>query len=205
MFAIHTNWYLMAKATTTREDILQKAFELVYRNGFQSTSIDHILASMQVTKGAFFHYFKNKEEMGLALVDEIIFPGMHEAFVTPLRDSVDPVADIYTMMEHLLLSAPFFQVSYGCPAVNLVEEMSPVNEPFNQALHKLLTHCRQALQDSIRAGQRQGTIRPDVDPGQVATFILAGYGGVRNLGKLFGPACYHTYLGELKRYLRGLT
>jgi hypothetical protein len=109
------------------------------------------------------------------------------------------------MMEHLLLSAPFFQVSYGCPAVNLVEEMSPVNEPFNQALHKLLTHCQQALQDSIRAGQRQGTIRPDVDPGQVATFILAGYGGVRNLGKLFGPACYHTYLRELKRYLRGLT
>lgn len=195
----------MAKATTTRGAILQKAFELVYRNGFQNTSIDHILASMQVTKGAFFHYFKNKEEMGLALVDEIIFPGMHEAFVKPLRDSVDPVEDIYTMMEHLLLSAPFFQVSYGCPAVNLVDEMSPVNEPFNQALHKLLNHCQQALQDSIRAGQRGGTIRPNVDPNQVATFILAGYSGVRNLGKLFGPACYHTYLRELKRYLRQLT
>ncbi|CAA9290772.1 MAG: Transcriptional regulator, AcrR family [uncultured Cytophagales bacterium] len=195
----------MAKATTTRGAILQKAFELVYRNGFQSTSIDHILASMRVTKGAFFHYFRNKEEMGLALIDEIIFPGMQEAFIRPLRDSVDPVEDIYTMMEHLLLSAPFFQVPYGCPAVNLVEEMSPVNVPFNQALHKLLNRCQQALQASIEEGQRRGTIRPNVDPGQVATFILVGYSGVRNLGKLYGPACYHTYLRELKRYLRQLT
>ena len=195
----------MAKATTTRGAILQKAFELVYRNGFQSTSIDHILASMRVTKGAFFHYFRNKEEMGLALIDEIIFPGMQEAFIKPLRDSVDPVEDIYAMMEHLLLSAPFFQVPYGCPAVNLVEEMSPVNEPFNQALHKLLNRCQQALQASIGEGQRRGTIRPNVDPGQVATFILVGYSGVRNLGKLYGPACYHTYLRELKRYLRQLT
>ena len=195
----------MTKATTTRGAILQKAFELVYRNGFQSTSIDHILASMQVTKGAFFHYFKNKEEMGLALIDEIIFPGMQEAFIKPLRESVDPVADIYAMMEHLLLAAPFFQVPYGCPAVNLVEEMAPVNEPFNQALHRLLNRCQQALQASIGEGQQLGIIRPNVDPSQVATFILAGYSGVRNLGKLYGPACYHTYLRELKRYLRQLT
>ena len=195
----------MTKATTTRGAILQKAFELVYRNGFQSTSIDHILASMQVTKGAFFHYFKNKEEMGLALIDEIIFPGMQEAFIKPLRESVDPVADIYAMMEHLLLAAPFFQVPYGCPAVNLVEEMAPVNEPFNQALHRLLNRCQQALQASIGEGQQLGIIRPNVDPSQVATFILVGYSGVRNLGKLYGPACYHTYLRELKRYLRQLT
>ena len=43
----------MSKAAATRLTILQKAFELVYANGYQATSIDDILIKTAVTKGAF--------------------------------------------------------------------------------------------------------------------------------------------------------
>ncbi len=48
----------MKKAEVTRLNILQKAFELIYVNGYQTTSIDQIIATTQVTKGAFFYHFK---------------------------------------------------------------------------------------------------------------------------------------------------
>lgn len=191
----------MSKAADTRLSILHKAFELIYRNGFQATSIDTILASTQVTKGAFFYHFRNKEDMGLALINEVIHPGMHEGFVQPLTDSANPAADIYAMMKHLLLTAPVFQTAYGCPAVNLVNELSAANDSLAKALHQVMNQCQRAVQDSIRRGIALGQINETVDAEQVATFIMVGYSGVRNMGKLFGPACYHDYLHELKRYL----
>ena len=61
----------MKKAEATRLMILQKAFELIYVKGYQTTSIDDIIATTKVTKGAFYYHFKTKDEMGLAIINEI--------------------------------------------------------------------------------------------------------------------------------------
>ena len=60
----------MSKAAAIRHTILHQAFELIYQNGFHATSINTIIATTQVTKGALFYHFKTKEDMGLALINE---------------------------------------------------------------------------------------------------------------------------------------
>ena len=191
----------MTKAATTRQTILQKAFELIYRHGYGTTSIDTIIASTQVTKGAFFYHFKNKDEMGLALIQELISPTMEAAFIKPLASASQPTEAIYALMKRLLLTDPFFQVQYGCPAVNLVNELATANESLHRALYQVMSQCQQAVRSSLERGQALGQIRPDLKPDQVADFIMVGYSGIRNMGKLFGTPCYHTYLSELNRYL----
>lgn len=52
-FADNTRSY-MKKAEATCLTILQKAFELIYYKGCQTTSIDDIPASILVTKGIFY-------------------------------------------------------------------------------------------------------------------------------------------------------
>lgn len=194
----------MTKAETTRLGILQKAFGLIYRNGYQATSIDDILVDSPVTKGAFFYHFKNKEEMGLAMIQEIMYPGMYDAMIKPFKGSSDPVTEIHLMMTNLFMKVPFFEVKYGCPAVNLIEEMAPLNTAFHKALGKLMIEWQQAMETSIDNGKAAGAIRADVDPKQVSCFIVAGYSGIRNMGKLLGASCYSTYLHELKNYLTRL-
>lgn len=195
----------MSKAAATRLNILQKAFELIYRSGYQATSIDNIIATTQVTKGAFFHHFKNKDEMGLAMINEIMYPGMYEVLVKPLIKAKKPIDEIYEMMKNILLKEPFFQVKYGCPAVNLIEEMSPLNELFNKALTNLTVEWQEMIERSINQGKALGKIRKDVNAKQVAYFIIAGYNGIRNMGKLYGADCYNTYLQALKNYLKALS
>jgi len=194
----------MTKATITRLGILQKAFGLIYRNGYQATSIDDILVDSPVTKGAFFYHFKNKEEMGLAMIKEIMYPGMYDVMIKPLINSGDPVKEIYLMMTSLLTKAPFFEVKYGCPAVNLIEEMAPLNSAFHKALGQLMKEWQNSMEKSLNNAIAAGTIRDEVDAKQVACFIVAGYSGIRNMGKLLGAGCYRTYLQELKNYLNGL-
>jgi hypothetical protein len=56
----------------TRERLLQAGFREVYRSGFQSASIDTILAATNVTKGALYHHFDSKEDLGHAIIEEIV-------------------------------------------------------------------------------------------------------------------------------------
>ncbi|MBS7563981.1 TetR/AcrR family transcriptional regulator [Mucilaginibacter sp. Bleaf8] len=194
----------MSKGATTRLNILQKAFELIYRKGYQATSIDEIIATTQVTKGAFFYHFKNKDDMGLAMINEVMYPGMYQAMIQPLINAGNPVSELYEMMKALLIGNPFFVVRYGCPAINLIEEMSPLSESFNQALAKLSTQWQKAIETCLDNGKKAGKIKAITNAEQVSYFIMSGYGGIRNLGKIYGAACYTAYLQEFRNYLNGL-
>ena len=74
----------------TRSIILDAAFKEVYENGFQAASLDRILANTQLTKGALYHHFPNKQAMGLALVDELIGPTIDQQMIEPLEKTDDP-------------------------------------------------------------------------------------------------------------------
>lgn len=194
----------MSKAAGTRTMILNKSFELIYQKGYQSTSIDEIIATTQVTKGAFYYHFKNKEQMGLGLINEVLYPGLSEMMIRPLEQSKDPVADLYKMMERLLNDSDFFNVDYGCPAINLIEEMSPINTTFKKALSKLVQLWQKSIVNALESAKAAGQIKEDSSPEEAAVMIIAGYGGVRNLGKVLGTKAYTAYLNGLKNYLNKL-
>ncbi|MBZ4034707.1 TetR/AcrR family transcriptional regulator [Flavobacterium sp. 17A] len=195
----------MSKAANTRLTILQKAFELIYTKGYQTTSIDEIIATTKVTKGAFYYHFKTKDEMGVAIIEEILKPTMLENFIKPTEKSQNPIDDFYNMISYLLMEDPFLQVKYGCPVGNLTQEMSPWNNKFSEALTELVNQWKTTIIKAIEKGQNGGFVRKDVVPEQVAFFILSGYWGIRNFGKLQNDkSVYVVYLQEFKKYLNTL-
>lgn len=195
----------MSKAQETRLYILQKAFELIYTKGYQATSIDAIIAATHVTKGAFFYHFKTKDEMGVAIIEDILKPTMLTHFIEPMKKSADPKKDIYKMMKQLLFEIPELRVEYGCPAGNLTQEMTPWNSAFSTALTELVNQWKNALIFNINKARTNGKFRKNIDAEQTALFIMSGYWGIRNIGKLYNSSeCYKPYLKELKRYLEGL-
>lgn len=195
----------MSKASETRNNILQKAFELIYAKGYQATSIDEIIATTKVTKGAFFYHFKNKDEMGLAVINEVMLAQSNDKSFADLAQSSHPVKDIYGLIKHLLMEHPFMQAKYGCPAANLTQEMSPINDDFSEALSTLVKQWQNAIEKSITAGKKAGKIKLSTNATQVAYFVMSGYWGIRNFGKLYGDSkCYTPYLKELKQYLENL-
>jgi len=195
----------MKKAEATRLNILEKAFELIYVKGYQTTSIDDIIATTQVTKGAFYYHFKNKDEMGIAIINELLKPTLTGSFIGPLQAGGDPLNAIYALMYNLLMENDFLKVEYGCPAANLTHEMTSWNADFNKALNELTHEWTDTMIDLIERGKTDGGIRGDVDARQVTMFVMAGYWGIRNFGKLErSKDIYVPYLKELKNYLETL-
>lgn len=196
----------MKKAAATRLHLLQQAFELIYRKGYQATSIDDILATTKVTKGAFYYHFKNKDEMGLAIINELLKPILATSFIEPLQANDNPLDAIYNLMHGLLLENDFLKVEFGCPAANLTQEMTPWNTDFSSVLNELTQQWSELMISVLEKGKQTGIVRKDVEAAQVTLFVMSGYWGVRNFGKLANSkAVYLPYLKELKSYLHSLT
>lgn len=194
----------MSKAENTRQHILEKAFRHIYKDGYQNTSINGILSSTSVTKGAFFYHFSNKQEMGMAVIKEIMYPGLRKAMIEPLVKEDDPIQSIYVMMKNLLLHNSFFDVKYGCPAVNLIDEMAPINNQFRKALGGLTDQWQNAIRENLSRAKANGNISEEANPEQIACFIVAGYSGIRSQGKIKGKRVYKSYLKQLQYYLNQL-
>jgi AcrR family transcriptional regulator len=191
----------MKKSEATRLNIMQKAFELIYANGYQTTSVDEIIATTQVTKGAFYYHFKTKDEMGLAIIHELMRSTFKNNFISPFQNTDDPLDTIYQLMHWLLIENEFLNVEYGCPASNFTQEMTPWNIEFTKALNELSTEWEESMITSIEDGKKNGKINKDVNAKGVAIFVMSGYWGIRNLGKLENnKSVYITYLKQLKSY-----
>src|SRR5438445_12242314 len=78
----------------TRRKILEAAFGEFYANGFQGGSLNHIVSVAGTTKGALFHHFDSKQQLGYAVMDELIGPLLLLRWLDPLADSDDPLSDI---------------------------------------------------------------------------------------------------------------
>jgi len=195
----------MKKSANTRTTILQQAFELIYKKGYQSTSIDEIIATTKVTKGAFYYHFKNKKQMGIAVIKEIIQPKTIDLSISSLS-SPDSLCDsLYTMIEELLLHNSFLTIEHGCPLANLTQEMSPLDNDFKQTLNEVKSLWTDAISSSIVKEQQNNTLNPSINAEEVADFIIASYWGARALGKLSNKTDTYTHhLKQLKLYLTGL-
>ncbi len=52
-----------------RTKLVDAAFSVIREKGYSATTVDDLCRAAGVTKGAFFHHFKSKEDLGVAAAD----------------------------------------------------------------------------------------------------------------------------------------
>jgi TetR/AcrR family transcriptional repressor of nem operon len=165
----------------TRERLLQAAFREIYRTGFQSASLDKILAVAGVTKGALYYHFKSKEGLGYAVVEEIIAPDLRAKWLRPLQRARDPIDTLITIVQSESVRPE--DVRGGCPLNNLAQEMSPLHEGFRKRLAMLFHVWRWGIAAALREGQTHRTVRRNLEPTETAGFLIATLEGYVSLAK----------------------
>src|SRR5882724_5831076 len=187
----------------TRERLLQAASREIYRSGFQSASLDTILAVAGVTKGALYYHFDSKEALGYAVVDEVITDIARDKWLHPLQNPTNPVDTLVGIVQSTSLKPE--DLRRGCALNNLAQEMSPIDEGFRKRTARLFKHWHDAITRALRTGQKHGVVRNDVDPDEVATFLIAAYEGYFSLAKNSQDArVLRSGLRNLIGYLEGL-
>jgi TetR/AcrR family transcriptional repressor of nem operon len=165
----------------TRERLLQAASREVYISGFQSASLDTILAAAGVTKGALYHHFDRKESLGYAIVEEIIGPDSRDQWLLPLQNDQDPIDTLIGIVRGLSVRPE--DVRGGCPLINLAQEMSPLDEGFRKRIAAVFHDWQEGVAAALREGQAGGRVRRDVEPSEAAGLLIAMVEGYGSLAK----------------------
>jgi TetR/AcrR family transcriptional regulator, transcriptional repressor for nem operon len=165
----------------TRERLLQAAFREIHRSGFQSAGIDTILAATNVTKGALYYHFENKEALGYAVVEEKIARLTHDRWLRPMQSEGDAIEILISVVRRIPDSPQ--DVRAGCPLLLLSQEMSPLDEQFRKRLEKIFLDWQEGVATLLRKGKSQGTVRRDLNPAEAASFLIATVEGYATLAK----------------------
>ena len=72
------------KRRSTKSRIIKAAWNLFYKNGYDNTTVEDIIAASKTSKGTFYHYFKGKEALLNSLSD--LFDQKYEE----LAATIDP-------------------------------------------------------------------------------------------------------------------
>ena len=59
---------MASKGEDTRKRILDSAQAMILDHGYAGVSVDQLISSLGLTKGAFFHHFKSKRELARTLI-----------------------------------------------------------------------------------------------------------------------------------------
>src|SRR5580692_10816113 len=156
----------------TRREILNAAFDEIYANGFHASSLDTILERTELTKGALFHQFASKLELGYAVVDEVIVPMTRARWITPLAAFDDPLEGILHLVERNVGDAPQAELHRGCPLGNLIQEMSNTDAEFRRRLRRCVEVWIDGVAEHIERGRRTGHVRRSVKPRAVAEYVV---------------------------------
>lgn len=162
----------MRDSERTRTKILEAAFDVIYEQGFRSSSINDILAKTGLTQGAFFHYFATKNDLGYALVDELLKDIILDRWTRPLAAYKNPVKGIITRYRKLVEATSEEGLALGCPLNNLTQEMSSIDPIFRDKLGAVLKAWIDETERYLGRAQAKGYLRPDVNARQIAEFIV---------------------------------
>jgi TetR/AcrR family transcriptional repressor of nem operon len=157
----------------TRAKILFAAYREIHANGFQAASLSNILKHTGVTKGALYHHFPNKTELGYAVVDEVIAERIHLSFIKPLEDFDDPIEGFIGLINNAASVFSMTDIELGCPLSVLAQEMASIDEGFRVRLTAIYEHWHQSLADVLSKAKDDGLIIDEVDPYTLAVTIAA--------------------------------
>ncbi|MDQ6961744.1 MAG: TetR/AcrR family transcriptional regulator [Mariprofundaceae bacterium] len=171
-----------SKADTTRQTILQVAAEEIHLYGFQACKISQIIQKAGISKGALYHHFPSKLELGYAVLDEILSPYVTKRW-QPILSSPDPIQSMTQFFQEAMHEVSCECISKGCPLNNLAQEMSPIDEGFRLRLNHMMRLWQQDIEKALQRGQANGLIDPKVNAEQSAIFIIAAIEGAHGLAK----------------------
>ncbi len=190
----------------TREALLAAGFQLIFRRGFQGVSVADIVQQAGLTKGAFFHHFENKQELGYAVVDETIRELMMNRWIHPMENSSHPTKAILTQLKKVIDETPEERLALGCPLNNLMQEMSSVDTVFHEKLQSVLLMWIDETERQLKRARQMGQLKPGVKPRQAAEFIVMAHEGFFGIIKGLGDKrIFRSLYESLKIYIEAIS
>jgi AcrR family transcriptional regulator len=177
-------------ASTQR--LLDSALHLFVSRGYRSTNLEQIAGDAKLSKGTVFFYFGSKEAVLLELLKRVQAIVVDEAIRIATAAGPGQADRLVAFLHH--------QASLGVThrdevllLILMSLEFGEVEGEVQKLTRGIYRRLYAFVERVIRAGQKAGELRTDLQPRELASIIMANHDGTflewyRRSGSLRGPA-----------------
>jgi TetR/AcrR family transcriptional repressor of nem operon len=185
-----------------RTKLLDAALSVIRAKGYSATSVDELCAVAGVTKGAFFHHFRSKEELGVAAADHWSETTGALFADAPYHGAADPLERVlaYVDFRKALLHGEL--PDFTCLVGTMVQEAYDTAPAIREACRRSITGHAATLEADIEAAMRERNMTPGWTAKSLALHTQAVIQGAFILAKATGGAeVAADSIDHLRRYV----
>tara|TARA_B100000945_G_C20293144_1_gene554260 strand:- start:234 stop:818 length:585 start_codon:yes stop_codon:yes gene_type:complete len=156
-----------------QSQIMQATMKVVTRKGYSQTRIDDIAKESGLSKGAIYHYYNDKKEIFLSLIDHWeteTFPDFYKknkdrTSIDILKSFAEKVSEVYKKRKYVFQAEVEFWA--------LANQDSDINKKSFELYEKILNLFELVIKKGIREGYFK-----KVDPRIKSIYILSVFQGI---------------------------
>ncbi len=191
-----------ATAPSARTKLLTAALSVIRAKGYAASSVDELCAAAGVTKGAFFHYFKSKDELAVAAAVHWSETTGQLFAQAPFHDHADPLDRVlaYVAFRKQLIQGGIPE--FTCLVGTMVQEAYDTSPAIRKACEQSIYGHAETLQADIEAAMRDRHINADWTAASLALHTQAVIQGAFILAKARSSASIAIEsIDHLNRYI----
>jgi len=157
--------------TQTREKVLLAARSLFSMYGYQAATVDDMLTAAGITKGAFYHYFKSKELLCLAAIDEVAYE--YELIIQSVPSNAGPLDKLVFLVEKIA------QLNSSGQWLNCRIMLKLITEPHDESpqlqarLNEFYVWYRGTYCDLLNEAKKENLLGPKANIKMLTDLILS--------------------------------
>ncbi|HEX6982334.1 MAG TPA: TetR/AcrR family transcriptional regulator [Balneolaceae bacterium] len=182
-----------------REQILDAAEEVIFGKGIEQSTMSEIAEKAELSKGTIYLYFKNKNELYLAITQRgsdilndcfaRIFAGDHTGI-----ELIRLIGEIY--LDFVRSNPGYFKAFQFYESMNDVDELR--NSEYAQCCEDNRCEAINFMIRALQIGMQDGTIDDSYDPKELAVLIWSSTRGITTVSYMKGVGHYFKALDEME-------
>jgi TetR/AcrR family transcriptional repressor of nem operon len=172
---VTTDQRLTARGAVTRERIVAAAADLMYVRGVHATTLDDVRAATGTSKSQLYRHFPDKQ----ALVHAVIAMRGQQVLDRETRrlERLSSFSGLVRWRDVLVEVNSLQGGAFGCALGSMASELADTDEQARASLAGLFAAWEGLLAAGLRRMQDRGTLSAAVDPGELATGLMAALQG----------------------------
>lgn len=168
---MHTKWSVFMN--TTKEHIILTSFKLFLQKGFKEVTMSMLVKAAGLSKGAFYHYFENKEQLFIETLDNLFFsiaPFNKELLINPEVSFIDYMQMYIDNMKKMAQTIKNYlgQESSGMGYYRLMFDVANYAPEFHKKIEKSNDNEFAFWKRIVENGVERGELKEDLDQELIA-------------------------------------